>query len=180
MFDIPADISRHAKSRNPLHGRMLQCFYILQKGSGRLGISANAHCILIRLLDRGWSKGEAWPSLKLMAWDQGVAIATVQRCIAELEEAGLLVVDRRHLRWGSNVYKLDGLLERLRLRMAEVEKQRGGPPTRSAALYGNEDKGEEETADGNGILEGEVGGEADRGSGAGAEGDHPQHDANPQ
>ena len=91
---------------------------ILIQGQQRLGVNALQMNILIQLLDY-WREPERkpFPTKKQIAERIGVTEKTIQNNVRLLEEAGLV---RREMRrtasgdWNSNVYHLDGLVERVK------------------------------------------------------------------
>lgn len=91
---------------------------ILIRGQSRLGLSPLQFNIIMQLLEY-WRDPERppFPSKDELAVRMGVKPKTIQTNIRALEKAGLV---RRELRrppagdWNSNVYHLDGLVERLR------------------------------------------------------------------
>ena len=91
---------------------------ILIQAQIRLGITPLQMNILIQLLDY-WREPDRspFPTKKEIALRIGVTDKTIQNNIRQLEKAGLI---RRQLRktasgdWNSNIYHLDGLVERVR------------------------------------------------------------------
>lgn len=91
---------------------------ILIQAQSRLGVTAMQFNILVQLLDYYRDPGRApFPSKVDLATRIGVKPKTIQTNMRQLEIAGLV---RRELRktasgdWNSNVYHLDGLIERVR------------------------------------------------------------------
>ena len=90
---------------------------ILIQGQRRLGITPTQMNIIIQLLDY-WREAtrKPFPTKNELADRLGVTPKTIQNNIRELERAGLI---KRELRrtaagdWNSNIYHLDGLVEKV-------------------------------------------------------------------
>lgn len=90
---------------------------ILIQAQHRLGLSPMQMNIIIQLLDY-WRDPDRrpFPTKKDLANRIGVTDKTIQNNIRQLEKAGLLARERRRTAagdWNSNVYHLDGLVERV-------------------------------------------------------------------
>lgn len=91
---------------------------ILIRVQGRLGLSPTQFNIVVQLLEY-WRSPERrpFPSKRDLAERMGMSEKTIQTNMAALEKRGFI---RRELRrtaagdWDSNVYHLDGLVERVR------------------------------------------------------------------
>ncbi|MGQ3069342.1 MAG: helix-turn-helix domain-containing protein [Brevundimonas sp.] len=91
---------------------------ILIQAQSRLGLTAMQFNILVQLLDYYRDPNRApFPSRAELGRRIGVKPKTIQTNIRQLEQAGLV---RREMRktaagdWASNIYHLDGLIERVR------------------------------------------------------------------
>lgn len=91
---------------------------ILIQAQSRLGLTAMQFNILIQLLDYYRDPDRApFPSRAELGRRIGVKPKTIQTHMRQLEQAGLV---RREMRktaagdWASNIYHLDGLIERVR------------------------------------------------------------------
>lgn len=101
---------------------------VLIQAQRRLGISPLQFNILVQLLDY-WRdpKRAPFPSRADLAQRIGVKPKTIQNNMRALEQAGLV---RREMRrtaagdWNSNIYHLDGLVERIKALTPEFEKAR--------------------------------------------------------
>lgn len=101
---------------------------ILIQAQSRLGVTAMQFNILVQLLDYYRDPGrKPFPSRAELATRMGVKSKTIQNNMRQLEEAGLV---RREMRktaagdWNSNIYHLDGLIERVRKLEPEFTKAR--------------------------------------------------------
>ncbi|MEI8393735.1 MAG: helix-turn-helix domain-containing protein [Rhodospirillaceae bacterium] len=91
---------------------------ILIKAQRRLGISPLQMNIIIQLLDY-WHEPERkpFPTKKDLAARMDVTGKTIQNNIRQLEQAGLIRRQGRRTAcgdWASNIYDLDGLVERIK------------------------------------------------------------------
>lgn len=59
------------------------------------GLSSNAKVAYSQLLSYAWSNDRCFPGQDTMAQDSGISIATINRAIKELEQAGWLAGDRQ-------------------------------------------------------------------------------------
>ena len=91
---------------------------ILIQAQARLGLTPMQFNILVQLLDYYRDPGRApFPSRAELGRRIGVGPKTIQTNIRQLEQAGLVRREQRKTAagdWGSNVYHLDGLVERVR------------------------------------------------------------------
>jgi hypothetical protein len=101
---------------------------ILIRAQGRLGLSPMQFSIVVQLLEYWREPGrKPFPSKRDLAERMGVSEKAIQLNIAELEKANLV---RRELRrtaagdWDSNVYHLDGLVQRLQAMEPDFAKER--------------------------------------------------------
>lgn len=72
-------------------------------------IFANEKVVLLSLADHANDCGECWPSINRLAQRARVSVRTVQRCLAELEDAKLIIRETRNDLNGrstSNMYRL--------------------------------------------------------------------------
>ncbi|TKR30456.1 helix-turn-helix domain-containing protein [Luteimonas gilva] len=101
---------------------------ILIKGQRRLGLSPMQLNICIQLLDYWFDPArKPFPSKKDLAQRIGCTEKTVQNNVREMEKAGLI---KRQLRktaagdWNSNIYHLDGLVEKVQALEPEFATER--------------------------------------------------------
>mgnify|MGYP000741683479 CR=1 FL=1 len=92
---------------------------LLLRAQRRLHLNPTQLAVLIQIVDHWWDAGrKPYPSKKELAKRLGIGERQVQRYIAELEAAGLLKREDRfaqnHNGRLSNIYNLDGLVERLK------------------------------------------------------------------
>lgn len=91
---------------------------ILIQAQARLGVTPLQMNILVQLLEYWRDPGRhPFPTKKEIAARIGVTDKTIQTNIRQLELAGLLRREQRKTAagdWGSNIYHLDGLVERVR------------------------------------------------------------------
>jgi hypothetical protein len=101
---------------------------ILIRAQGRLGLSPMQFSIVVQLLEY-WREPsrKPFPSKSDLAERMGVSEKAIQLNMAALEKANLI---RRELRrttagdWDSNVYHLDGLVERVKALEPDFAKER--------------------------------------------------------
>lgn len=124
VLDFPKTSAKGASSQERIWGKaVVRHGYagipsILIQAQSRLGITPLQMNIIIQLLDY-WRDPDRrpFPSKKDLAGRINVTDKTIQNNIRALEKAGLI---RRELRrtaagdWNSNIYHLDGLVERIR------------------------------------------------------------------
>lgn len=114
-------------------------------------VSANEKVVLLSLADHANDYGECWPSINRVAQRARVSVRTVQRCLAELEDAKLIVREMRNDPNGrstSNMYRLcfDGQ-ERMPAEASGSQRKRRG--VKLAPYPGDaDDRGEGDTGDG--------------------------------
>lgn len=91
---------------------------ILLRAQQRLGLNPTQLAVLLQLCDYWWDHDrKPFPSKETLAERLGLSARQVQRYMAELEEAGLLVrKDRYAVNGGrlTNEYDLSGLVEKLK------------------------------------------------------------------
>ena len=92
---------------------------LLLRAQHRLKLSPTQLAVLVQIIDHWWEASrKPYPSKKELAKRLGIGERQVQRYIAELEAAGLLKREDRfaqnHNGRLSNIYNLDGLVERLK------------------------------------------------------------------
>ncbi|MET0116418.1 MAG: helix-turn-helix domain-containing protein [Sedimenticola sp.] len=91
---------------------------LLLRAQQRLGLNPTQLAVLLQLADYWWDEDrKPYPSKKALSERLGLSPRTVQRYIAELEDAGLVKrIERRAAHKGkqSNMYDLTGLVERLK------------------------------------------------------------------
>ena len=90
---------------------------ILIQAQSRLGITPLQMNIIMQLLDY-WREPERrpFPTKKDIAGRIGVTDKTIQTNIRQLEQAGLIRREQRKTAsgdWNSNIYHMDGLVERI-------------------------------------------------------------------
>ena len=101
---------------------------ILIRAQGRLGLSPMQFSIVVQLLEY-WHEPSRrpFPSKRDLAERMGVTEKAIQLNIAALEKVGLI---RREMRrtsvgdWDSNIYHLDGLVQRIRALEPDFAKER--------------------------------------------------------
>ena len=111
---------------------------ILIQGQRRLGINSTQMNIIIQLLDY-WHEPsrKPFPTKKDLSLRIGVTSKTIQNNIRELEKAGLV---RREMRktasgdWNSNIYHLDGLVEKVKKLEPEFAAEKQKRKAAKAAL----------------------------------------------
>lgn len=124
VVDFPKTGARKASSQERIWGKaVLRHGYtgipsLLIQAQSRLGITPLQMNIIIQLLGY-WRdpNRRPFPSKKELAGRIGVTSKTIQNNIRELEEAGLVCRELRRTAvgdWNSNIYHLDGLVERIR------------------------------------------------------------------
>ena len=101
---------------------------ILIRAQSRLGINTTQFNILVQLLEY-WRSPERrpFPSKREIAGRMGLSEKTVQLNIRQLEKAALVRREQRKTAagdWGSNVYHLDRLVERVKKLEPEFTKER--------------------------------------------------------
>lgn len=91
---------------------------LLLRAQSRLGLNPTQLAILIQLCEHWWlEENKPHPGKKRLADRLGIGPRQIQRHIAELEEAGLVVRIERHGADGgkqTNVYDLSGLVAKLK------------------------------------------------------------------
>ncbi len=65
-----------------------------------------ARAVYMYLKDRGDVEGKCWPGVKTIAADLKLSRRTVQRALADLERAGLILRDERYRENGSRTSNL--------------------------------------------------------------------------
>lgn len=80
-------------------------FMVPSEVACRTDLTCAAKVLLGAVMNRIGRNGCCWAGLRRLARDCGVGLSTAVRGLAALEEAGLLVVERRGLRQ-TNVYRL--------------------------------------------------------------------------
>ena len=101
---------------------------ILIQGQKRLGITPTQMNIIIQLLDY-WREPsrKPFPTKAELADRLGVTDKTIQNNIRALEKAGLVQREQRRTAagdWNSNIYHLDGLVEKVRALEPDFEEAR--------------------------------------------------------
>lgn len=111
---------------------------ILIQAQRRLGINPTQMNIIIQLLDYWFEPSrKPFPSKKDLAERIGVTPKTIQNNIRELEQAGLI---KRQIRktsagdYNSNIYHLDGLVERVQKLEPEFAEEKRKRKAAKAAL----------------------------------------------
>jgi predicted transcriptional regulator len=111
---------------------------ILIQAQRRLGINSTQMNIIVQLLDY-WHEPsrKPFPTKKDLAQRIGLTSKTIQNNIRELETAGLI---QRHQRktasgdWTSNIYDLNGLIEKVKALEPEFAAEKQQRKARKAAL----------------------------------------------
>lgn len=111
---------------------------ILIQAQRRLGINPMQMNIIIQLLDY-WHEPtrKPFPTKKDLANRIGVNAKTIQNNIRELEKAGLIQREQRKTAagdWNSNIYHLDGLIERVQKLESEFAQEKLKRKAMKAAL----------------------------------------------
>src|SRR5258706_5092701 len=75
-------------------------------------LSNNAKVAYSQLLSYAWANDKCFPGQDTMARDSGTSIATINRSIKELEEAGWLEIERRG-QGKTNVYILKAIVDKV-------------------------------------------------------------------
>lgn len=101
---------------------------ILVRAQSRLGINTTQFNIIVQLLSY-WMRPDnpPFPSKKDLATRMGITPATVRINIKALEEAGLIEREQQitaHGDYGSNIYRLNGLVEKLKLLVPDFDEER--------------------------------------------------------
>lgn len=101
---------------------------ILVRAQARLGINTTQFNIIVQLLSY-WidPKRPPFPTKKDLALRMSITPKTVQTNIAALEKSGLIEREQRMTAagdYGSNVYKMDGLIKRLKDLEPSFEEER--------------------------------------------------------
>ncbi len=101
---------------------------ILVRAQSHLGINTTQFNIIIQLLSY-WIRPEnpPFPSKKELAVRMGITPATVRINIKALEEARLIERKQQitiHGDYGSNMYRLDGLVAKLKARVPDFDEER--------------------------------------------------------
>lgn len=68
------------------------------------GSRGNARCVLVALAHRADAAGRCWPSVEVIAADANVSVRTAQAMLADLADAGEIVIDRNAGPSRTNVY----------------------------------------------------------------------------
>lgn len=116
--------TRRASSSEQIWGKAVMAIgytalpVIMIRAQSRLGINATQFNILVQLLEYWRNPGRRpFPTKKEIAGRIGLTEKTVQLNIRALEKAGLVRREQRKSAagdWSSNIYHLDGLVERVR------------------------------------------------------------------
>ena len=101
---------------------------ILVRAQSRLGINTTQFNIIVQLLSY-WMRPDnpPFPSKKDLAVRMGITPATVRINIKALEEAGLIEREQQvtvHGDYGSNIYRLDGLVAKLKALVPDFDEER--------------------------------------------------------
>jgi predicted transcriptional regulator len=133
-FPAKADAPKKASSTELIWGKAVMTHgytavpAIMVRAQSRLGINATQFNILVQLLEH-WRNPERrpFPTKKEIAGRIGLTAKTVQLNIRALEKAGLVWREQRKTAtgdWGSNVYHLDGLIDRVRKMEPEFSEEK--------------------------------------------------------
>ena len=99
---------------------------LLLRAQSRLGLNPTQLAILLQLCEHWWQEeNKPHPGKKRLADRLGIGPRQIQRHIAELEDAGLVVRIERHGANGSmqtNVYDLSGLVAKLKVIAQDFRK----------------------------------------------------------
>jgi predicted transcriptional regulator len=91
---------------------------LLLRAQNRLGLNPTQLAVLMQLCDFWWDNDrKPYPAKKILAERLGISERQVQRYIAELEKAGLVIRTQRYASHGgklSNTYDLEGLVKKLK------------------------------------------------------------------
>jgi len=101
---------------------------ILVRAQSRIGISTTQFNIIVQLLSYWiYPDRPPFPGKKELANRMGINPVTLRKNIAELEKAGLIKRVQRKTSagdYGSNTYKLDGLIKKLQSLVPDFDKER--------------------------------------------------------
>ena len=134
ILDFPKNGAKRASSHERIWGKpVMRHGYtgipsILIQAQNRLGITPLQMNIIVQLLDY-WRDPERppFPSKKELARRINVEPKTIQNNMRELEKAGLIRRVQRKTAvgdWNSNIYELDGLVERIQMMEPDFQKAR--------------------------------------------------------
>jgi predicted transcriptional regulator len=118
---------------------------LLLQAQSRLAVNAQEMIVLLQLVEHWWTAdGEVFPSKKVIAERVGLSTKQVQRHIARLEEAKLVLRVKRYKTSGgrtSNLYDLSGLVAKLKSIEADVAKAKKftAAAKKPGGLVGNKD-----------------------------------------
>ena len=111
---------------------------ILIQAQRRLGINSTQMNIIVQLLDYWRDPArKPFPSKKDLAKRIGVTDKTIQLNVRELEKAQLIRREQRKTAagdWNSNIYHLDGLVQKVQAMEPEFAAEREKRKARKAAL----------------------------------------------
>jgi len=133
-FPAKADAPRKASSSEQIWGKAIMSHgytavpSIMVRAQSRLGINPTQFSILVQLLEY-WRSPECrpFPTKKDIAGRLGLDEKTIQINIRTLEKAGLVQREQRKTAagyWSSNVYYLDGLIEKIRKMEPEFAEEK--------------------------------------------------------
>lgn len=101
---------------------------LLIRNQKRLGLSTTQMCMVIQLLDYWFDKSRPpFPTKKQLADRIGINHKTVQKNMRELEQIGYIQREQQTTSsgdFGSNIYHLDGLVEKIKSLEPEFAKAR--------------------------------------------------------
>lgn len=99
---------------------------LLLRAQQRIGLNPTQLAVLMQLADFWWEAGrKPFPSKQALSERLGLSPRQIQRHLADLENAGLIIrIERKALNKGklSNEYDLSGLVEKLKKIAPEVEE----------------------------------------------------------
>jgi hypothetical protein len=133
-FPAKADAPKKASSTELIWGKAVMTHgytavpVIMVRAQSRLGINATQFNILVQLLEC-WRSPERrpFPTKREIAGRIGLTEKTVQLNIRALEKAGLVRREQRKSAagdWSSNIYHLDGLIDRVRKMEPEFSEEK--------------------------------------------------------
>ncbi|MFC3706264.1 helix-turn-helix domain-containing protein [Devosia honganensis] len=124
ILDFPKQEKKKSSSTEKIWGKAVYSHgytgvpSILIQGQRRLGLSPIQLNIVLQLLDYWIDPArKPFPSKRDLATRIGVTSKTIQNNVRALEQASLIVREKRKTAagdWNSNIYHLDGLIERVR------------------------------------------------------------------
>jgi hypothetical protein len=144
VINFPKEAARKPSSTERIWGKAVYGHgyagipSILIQAQRRLGINSTQMNIIIQLLDY-WHEPsrKPFPTKSDLSLRMGVTPKTVQNNIRALEQAGYVLREQRKTAagdWNSNIYHLDGLVEKVKALEPEFAAEKKARRDRKAAL----------------------------------------------